>query len=52
MGTAAGGSAYRNGTCLTSPECEGKGGQSSGSCAGGLVVRFIGGQKPWFRSEI
>ena len=35
VGTTTGGSAYRNGTCLTSPECTQKGGESSGSCAGG-----------------
>merc|ERR1712110_1089520 len=37
-GTSPGGSSYRNGTCLTSPECSNKGGQSLGSCAGGFGV--------------
>ena len=29
------GSRYRNGTCLTEPECAQKGGAESGTCAGG-----------------
>ena len=29
------GSRYRNGTCMTEPECTQKGGSESGTCAGG-----------------
>ena len=29
------GAQYRNGTCMTTPECTAKGGATSGSCAGG-----------------
>ena len=29
------GSRYRNGTCLTEPECTQRGGSESGTCAGG-----------------
>jgi len=32
------GSEYRNGTCLTAPECTSKSGTGSGSCAGGFGV--------------
>ena len=31
------GSRYRNGTCMTEPECTQKGGSESGTCAGGYV---------------
>jgi len=36
--TSSAGNSLRNGTCFTSPECLEKGGEASGSCAGGFGV--------------
>ena len=32
------GATYRNGTCMTAPECTQKGGSESSSCAGGYIL--------------
>jgi hypothetical protein len=37
-GLLASGSQYRNGTCMTAPECSQKGGSESGTCAGGYEI--------------
>ena len=39
-GLLAHGSTYRNGTCMTAPECSQKGGSESGTCAGGYEIRI------------
>ena len=38
------GATYRNGTCMTAPECTQKGGSESSSCAGGNILILYGNE--------